>query len=78
MAVTIYTYDGISFPSVTPDTFMLLYSRHWDDFSCYKDTTLYSTTDIQLREMTNRIKGTPRGFISSDIEIKKTEGERPY
>jgi hypothetical protein len=72
MAVTVYTRGGKRFPPLTPTTFVPLYSRHWHDFANYKGTTLYSMADTQLRAMVSRIKGTSRGFISSDIEIKRT------
>jgi hypothetical protein len=71
MAITVYTYGRKSFPLITPSTFVPLYSQHWHDFAKYKDTTLYLQAVTPLRTMVSRIKKTPGGFISSDIEIKK-------
>jgi hypothetical protein len=74
MAITVYTYGSKSFPLITPANFVPLYSQHWHDFASYKGNALYSMAATHLRTMVSRIKGTPRGFISSDIEIRRILG----
>jgi hypothetical protein len=71
MAVTPYLEGrGLTFHRITPDNFIPDYSPHWREyFTRYKGTILYPKADILLRDMVNSKK--PKGFISSDIEIKK-------
>ncbi|GMO26718.1 MAG: hypothetical protein Ta2B_07030 [Termitinemataceae bacterium] len=71
MSVIVYSDSSGSFCEITPATFDLNYSPHWCEYIRYKGTPLYSQTYSLLRAMVSRVKGTSKGFITSDIEIKK-------
>ena len=49
-------------------------SRHWKDYYKYLKTCLHSTSKIQIQAMVDRIKGSSKACISSDIEIKRILG----
>ena len=69
--ITVCKFDGIGLSEVTPDNFVLNFSRHWYEYTKYKKTTSYIDADSPLQSMINRKKGMSKPFISSDIEIKK-------